>query len=421
MRLPQSIIHPLTIRTIHLTIGIALLLGFAPKSSAQLVLSTTSLRFGAVDVGQSESLLVSVTNSGQTTVTLAGMSASNADFKTSALSLPATLVAGQTVDVNVIFAPTAPGWMGGTIVFTSNASNPTLVLQAGGTGVSSESATANPSVLSFGSVATGSHTTLPVVISNSNSGKLLLVAIQTTGSEFSSSGPTFPMTLSAGQSVTVNVTFTPTLGGESGGSLFIFGPRLNIPLTGTGTVAAAGQLTVAPSPLNFGSVTVGTTATELISLSASGGSVTVYSGTSGNSQFALDGATFPLTIAAGQSVSYDVAFAPQNAGADSSTLSFASNASNPLAIETLSGTGLAQVYSVNLSWNSTQNVTGYNVYRCLTANGKYTQINSVLDPNTAYTDTTVTAGQTYYYEATSVSSNGVESPKSTPPVEAVIP
>jgi hypothetical protein len=178
---------------------------------------------------------------------------------------------------------------------------------------------------------------------------------------------------------------------------------------------------VAPSPLNFGSVTVGTTATELISLSASGSSVTVYSGTSGNSQFALDGATFPMTIAAGQSISFDVAFEPQNAGADSSTLSFTSNASNPLVIETLSGTGLALQYSVNLSWNSTQNVTGYNVYRSQTANGTYAKINSALDPNTAYTDNTVTAGQTYYYAATSVNSSGVESSKSTPPVQAVIP
>jgi fibronectin type 3 domain-containing protein len=44
-----------------------------------------------------------------------------------------------------------------------------------------------------------------------------------------------------------------------------------------------------------------------------------------------------------------------------------------------------------------------------------------VNPNTAYTDSTVVSGQTYYYAATSVNSSGQESALSTPPVEAAIP
>jgi fibronectin type 3 domain-containing protein len=40
---------------------------------------------------------------------------------------------------------------------------------------------------------------------------------------------------------------------------------------------------------------------------------------------------------------------------------------------------------------------------------------------TEYIDTTVVSGQTYYYAATSVNSNGQESARSKPPVEAVVP
>jgi fibronectin type 3 domain-containing protein len=40
---------------------------------------------------------------------------------------------------------------------------------------------------------------------------------------------------------------------------------------------------------------------------------------------------------------------------------------------------------------------------------------------TTYTDTTVQAGQTYYYVATAVASNGTESADSSPPVQATIP
>ena len=64
---------------------------------------------------------------------------------------------------------------------------------------------------------------------------------------------------------------------------------------------------------------------------------------------------------------------------------------------------------------------GYNVYRSTSAGGAYTKINSTLEANTAYTDSTVAVGQTYFYEATSVNSGGQESSRSTPPVEAAVP
>jgi fibronectin type 3 domain-containing protein len=76
---------------------------------------------------------------------------------------------------------------------------------------------------------------------------------------------------------------------------------------------------------------------------------------------------------------------------------------------------------VNLWWNPSTGAAGYNVYRSASANGTYAKINSTLDPNTAYTDSTVVSGQTYYYEATAVDSGGQESARSTPPVQASIP
>jgi fibronectin type 3 domain-containing protein len=78
-------------------------------------------------------------------------------------------------------------------------------------------------------------------------------------------------------------------------------------------------------------------------------------------------------------------------------------------------------YSVNLFWNSSADVVGYNVYRSTTTNGTYLKINPTLEANTAYTDSTVVAGQTYYYAATSVNSTGQESTRSTPPVQAMVP
>jgi Abnormal spindle-like microcephaly-assoc'd, ASPM-SPD-2-Hydin len=425
MRLPQSIQRSLSLYTIHLlTIGMAIaLLGLVPvranAATPQLAYSPTDPRFGAVIVGQSDTLLVTLTNNGTTTVTVSEIIGSNPEFAYTSLSLPLTLVAGQSVNLTVTFTPTAAVFTNGTITFQSNASNPHFAIPVRGTGVNSEAATAIPAALSFGSVALGSSSTVPVVLKNDRPFKLTLSALQTKGNGFSTSGPTMPLTLAAGQSVTVNVTFTPQVAGATGGSVFVGGATLAIPLTGTG--AAPGQLVIAPAPLNFGDVPVGTTATQPITMTASGGSLTVSSAASSSSQFVLDGASFPFTIPAGHSVSFNVGFTPQTSGTLSGALSFVSNASNPQALESLSGIGTVTTYSVNLYWNTSSDVAGYNVYRSTTPSGTYAKINSTLDPNTAYTDTTVVAGQTYYYAATSVSSNGQESTKSTPPVQAAVP
>ena len=83
---------------------------------------------------------------------------------------------------------------------------------------------------------------------------------------------------------------------------------------------------------------------------------------------------------------------------------------------------LAAAHTVNLSWDAStsQHVVGYNVYRGGNPNGPYTKINSTLDPNTNYSDSTIQGGQTYYYVTTAVDNQGVESAYSNQ-TEAVIP
>jgi fibronectin type 3 domain-containing protein len=72
---------------------------------------------------------------------------------------------------------------------------------------------------------------------------------------------------------------------------------------------------------------------------------------------------------------------------------------------------VSQGHSVNLSWNAStfQKVIGYNVFRGLQSGGPYNKINSILDPNLAYRDTSVADGTTYYYLTASVNSSAEES------------
>jgi hypothetical protein len=379
------------------------------------------MRFGSVPIGQTETQIVVLTNSGTTSVTVTANTTTGSAFTLSNLSLPLTLAAGQSTSVNLTFTPTTTGHTSGSSAFTSNASNPQLQLQLEATGATSAGVTASPSSLSFGQVAVGSSSTLPVVVTNTGTGKLTLTALQLSGAGFSVSGPTLPITLSTGQSITLNLTFAPLSAITTSGSVFVTGPNLNVPLNGTGTGTTAGQLTITPSLVNFGNVPVGTTETQPITMSATGSSVTVSADASSSSQFVLNGASLPFTIPAGQGLSFNVAFTPQSSGTVSGSLSFTSNASISQTVESLTGDGTIQSYVVNLYWNASTDVSGYNVYRSTSSNGTYAKINSALDPSTAYTDNGVTAGATYYYEATAVNSSGQESARSTPPVAAVIP
>src|ERR1019366_2736739 len=107
----------------------------------------------------------------------------------------------------------------------------------------------------------------------------------------------------------------------------------------------------------------------------------------------------------GQSKSYNVSFAPKVSGTGSGSLSFTSNAGTSQMLESLTGIGAVQQHSVNLSWDASPGVVGYNIYRSTSSTGSYAKINSPVDANIAYTDGAVAAGQTYYYEATGVNSS----------------
>jgi Abnormal spindle-like microcephaly-assoc'd, ASPM-SPD-2-Hydin len=420
MRLPQSSVQRLSTRVLPI-IAVTMFSLCGQTIAQQLSCSPSSLVFGVVPIGQTEKQTVVLTNGLQSSVTVSALNLNTTEFSVSKLGLPVSLSPGHSVALTVAFSPSASGWTSGKAVFTSNASNPTLQLALRGTGVTADAVTASPSTASFGNIAVGAKSTLPIVLTNTRHGSVTVSALQTNGSEFSASSPALPVTLHGGQSMTLKVTFAPRAAGISGGSVYIAGPALAIPLTGTGTTNTVGQLSLNPSILNFGNVSVGTTQTQTLTLGASGSAVTVSSDATTSSQFVLEGASLPFTIPSGKTTSFNVAFTPKTSGSASGSLTFTSNASNSQALESLTGAGEVTLHKVELLWNASPNVAGYNVYRSGAANGTFTKINPTMDANTAYTDTNVVSSQTYYYEATSVNSAGEESTRSTPPVPATIP
>ena len=88
---------------------------------------------------------------------------------------------------------------------------------------------------------------------------------------------------------------------------------------------------------------------------------------------------------------------------------------------TITPPAIPQQQSVDLSWEpSITPVVGYNVYRGTTSGGPYTsKLSSAPQPSTHFVDTSVRTG-TYYYVATSLDADFVESSYSNE-VKAVVP
>jgi Abnormal spindle-like microcephaly-assoc'd, ASPM-SPD-2-Hydin len=399
--------HPLT-----LTLLLAVLLPAGAGAATQpMTCSSTVLRFGSIMIGQSETLPIVLTNSGSSQVTVNGVNSGLAAFSVEGLHLPFILRPGTSITFSVAFTPTTTGWQGEAITVSSTMSPKSFCTGASGTGVSNEYLTPSPASLGFGNVSVGATSTLPMTLTNSGTYFIQLSQEQTTGAGFSVSGLNLPMFLAPKQSVKFNVMFAPQSVGAVSGDLDLTSTGLSIPLTGTGT--STGLLNMTPTALTYGNVDVGSTGTQTVTMSAIGTSVTISSAASNNAQFALEGVSFPVTIPAGQSTSFNVGFTPQTSGTQSGSLSFTSTAPNSPSLESASGVGVQPQYSVGLSWNASdsQNISGYNVYRAVYANacGSYAKLNSTLNTTTNYADGTVAAGVTYCYATTAVNSSKQES------------
>ena len=287
----------------------------------------------------------------------------------------------------------------------------------------------NPCSYAFGNVAVGSSSTASIELTNTGSTALSITYKSRGGSTVFWFGTfTLPIEVEPGASLALPVIFKPTAAGYSTGVMTLESTAsaspLSIDLNGTGVAkgSAAPALAVTPATLNFGSVTVGSSASLQATLTASNAAVTISSDASTSSEFVLSGLTLPATIAAGESVAVTIKFTPNASGAASGQAGFTSNATGSPTVAQLTGTGVAQsAHYVSLSWTAASgSPTGYNVFRSTSSGGPYEMINTALEASATYTDNTVVAGTTYYYVTTAVNAEGAESAYSNV-AKAVIP
>jgi len=377
-----------------------------------LTTSPASLSFGDVAVGSNHSQTITLSNTGTESVTISQASVSGPGFGLNGLTLPLTLAAGQSTSANVTLSPATTGSASGTLSITSNASGSPLAVSLSGTGATYQLAV-SPSSLNFGDVAVASSSTQTITLTNTGTASLSVSQINFSGAGFSFKGVTVPMTLTAGQSATVSVTFAPQTTGSASGNMSIVSNASNstvtVSLSGTGVTY---QLTLSPSTLVFGNVNISQNAVLPVALTNNGTTnVTVSQVTAGGTGFSVSSPKLPLSLTPEQTTSLTVTFAPVSAGSFTGSLTITSNAPNSPLTGSLSGAG---VHWVQLTWTGSAGASGYNVYRSLYGSNacgtSYSRINlSGPIGETSYQDSEVTSGVKYCYVTTAVNDQGQES------------
>jgi hypothetical protein len=277
--------------------------------------------------------------------------------------------------------------------------------------------TLTPSSVNFSNVPVGIKNSQTIKIANTGNQTLIVSSSNVSGSGYSLSGLKTPLSVGAGRSSTFNVNFKPKSAGTKNGSLVLATTAGNastatIALTGVG-VASTAVLTSTASSLNFNSVPVGSNSQQTVTLINSGNTaVNISTITLTGADFTKSGAAAPMTLTPSQTADVTVTFTPVSAATFNGSVAVSSNA--PAVTISLTGSGAGapgNTHAAVLDWtaSTTTTVTGYNVYRGPISGGPYTKLTVSPVGAETFTDSSVQAGQTYFYVVTAVDASGMES------------
>ena len=308
---------------------------------------SSNISFPGTNVGSSSIPdNMSLTNNGSQTLSFTY--STSGDFSavgSSTTPCNGTLLAKAKCNFSVTFTPTFNGQVKGALTISFNGTVAAGGLTGTGQNGPAVPLTFTPASLSFGNVILNSSSAKTVTIKNVSTSTVTLSSV--TGSGYFTATPsgTTPCggALLAGKSCTVTVTYKPlVVGGNIGGITVIDDASVSTQVqnaAGTGILA----VTMSPTTINFGSVTVGTTssvqvvtvtnfvktAVPINSIVASGDFIYTTGG----------GIPCGATIPANSICTLGVEFSPTVTGAISGDLTLSDAAVSSPEVVSLKGTG----------------------------------------------------------------------------------
>lgn len=310
-------------------------IGFGSPDRAPLT-GAAPVNFGQVPVGsQSKPDKMTVTAIGRIKVTaIQTTSAGGPDpFTTGTptgqngvpVTLPVTLNKGDTLTVGVSVDPAGPGGVTGSVNFATDSANFPVVSVALTVTGTKAGLYARPASAAFPAIPVGTSATADLVITNGGTKAETVSSITPPSPPFTVSGlPGGPVP--AGASVTAILTYHPTAVTSDSSALVIDagdGTSLTVALSGTGA-ADASELTPSPASVSFGSVPVGTQATQTIDLTNTGNLPATIRATAPPPVPFGDPSPVPanLPLNPGYDIEVPVTFTPPSAGAVAGSYGF---------------------------------------------------------------------------------------------------
>jgi hypothetical protein len=138
--------------------------------------------------------------------------------------------------------------------------------------------------------------------------------------------------------------------------------------------------------------------------------ITIRSLSFSNGTFFAPAISLPVTLSSGQSVAGQVSAHPQST-AQTGKLTIGTDAGTfTVSLSETAITKAAAAHSVNLTWKAPSSnsvpVDSYQVERAASGSSQYAVVGTTAAASTAFTDSSVTSGQTYVYAVRSVDDTG---------------
>ncbi|MGO9271878.1 MAG: SBBP repeat-containing protein [Terriglobia bacterium] len=225
------------------TLGNAFVAKMSSTDDPAVALVPQEINFGNQTLNQASTIqTVTLINAGSALLEISGITLGG-DF-TETNNCGTTVPAGSgTCNVNITYTPTNPGPTTEQVEITDNAAGSPHTITVTGNGVAqgAPALTLIPARLTFSAQAVGTTSPVQTVALENTSQTSITLSTITISGDFAQTNNcgVLPNVLNPGGSCTVNVTFTPSLGGSRTGSLTITdnatGSPQAVSLTGTGS------------------------------------------------------------------------------------------------------------------------------------------------------------------------------------------
>ena len=316
----------------------------ATATSPIIGMAPPALNFGDVLITTPSLLTVTISNTGNKTLTVSSITSDDGQFVPNPTSF--SLAQGGSQVVDVTFTPTAIGARSANLTINHDdmvTGSPSTVA-VDGNGINPIIGIA-PSPLTFGDVLIATPSILALTVSNTGTTNLVVTSITSDDGQFVPGITSFTVAPSGNQ--IVNITFTPTATGARSGTLSIIHNATTgsttVPISGNGINPISG---VAPSPLTFGDVLITAPSLSLpLTVSNTGTTNLVVTNiASDDGRFVPDVTSF--TVAPSGSQVVNVTFTPSSIGARSGNLTINHNAAAGSTTVPMSGSGINPISGV---------------------------------------------------------------------------